>query len=130
MFGNVVTGVIVQYLIVNGADIVKCGSGPGCFTGDILVQTDKGLKPIKDIEENDRVLTHTGNYHKVLNKFCYNHHKEVIKINDIECTPTHQFYVIDKKDKELVNDDNYTQYASWISANDLDEKKHLLIKIK
>ena len=40
--------------------------------------------------------------HKVLNKFCYSHHKEIIKINNIECTPNHQFYVIDKKDKELL----------------------------
>lgn len=129
MVGNVVTGDMVQDLILNGADIVKVGIGPGCFTGDMLVQTDTGLKPIKDIEENDRVLTHTGNYHKVINKFCYNHHKEIIKINNIECTPNHQFYVIDKKDKELVNDDNYNKYAKWVSAIDLDEEKHLLLKI-
>lgn len=130
MVGNVCTGDMVQDIILAGADIVKCGIGPGCFTGDMLVQTDKGLKPIKNIEETDKVLTHTGNYHKVLNKFCYNHHKEIIKINNIECTPNHQFYVINKKDKELINDDNYKEYAKWVSAEDLDEKNHLLLKIK
>lgn len=130
MVGNVVTGDMVQDLILSGADIVKIGIGPGCFTGDMKVQTKNGLKKIKDIDETDEVLTHTGQYHKVLNKFCYNHHKEIIKINDIECTPNHQFYVIDKKDKEFINDDNYKEYAKWISAKDLDEKNHLLLKIK
>lgn len=130
MVGNVVTGDMVQDLILAGADIVKCGIGPGCFTGDMKVQTKSGLKKIKDIDETDEVLTHTGQYHKVLNKFCYNHHKNIIKINNIECTPNHQFYIIDKKDKELINDDNYKKYAKWVSAEDLDEKNHLLLKIK
>lgn len=130
MVGNVVTGDMVQDLILAGADMVKVGIGPGCFTGDMKVQTKDGLKCIKDIEENDEVLTHTGEYHKVLNKFCYNHHKKIIKINDIECTSNHQFYVIKKSDKDKVNDENYFQYAKWISAEDLDENKHLLLKIK
>ncbi len=130
MVGNVVTGDMVQDLILAGADMVKIGIGPGCFTGDMKVQTKDGLKCIKDIEENDEVLTHTGEYHKVLNKFCYNHHKKIIKINDIECTSNHQFYVIEKSDKNKINDENYFQYAKWISAEDLDENKHLLLKIK
>lgn len=130
MVGNVVTGDMVQDLILAGADMVKVGIGPGCFTGNMLIKTDKGIKPIKDIEENENVLTHTGEYHKVLNKFCYNHHKEIIKINDIECTPNHQFYVIDKKDKHLINDNNYQNYAKWVSAIDLNEKEHLLLEIK
>ena len=130
MVGNVVTGDMVQDLILAGADMVKIGIGPGCFTGDMKVQTKDGLKCIKDIEENDEVLTHTGEYHKVLNEFCYNDHKKIIKINDIECTSNHQFYVIEKSDKNKINDENYFQYAKWISAEDLDENKHLLLKIK
>ena len=108
MVGNVVTGDMVQDLILAGADMVKVGIGPGCFTGNMLIKTDKGIKPIKDIEENENVLTHTGEYHKVLNKFCYNHHKEIIKIND----------------------NNYQNYAKWVSAIDLNEKEHLLLEIK
>lgn len=129
MVGNVVTGEMVQDLILSGADIVKVGIGPGCFTGDMKISTKNGLKKIKDIEENEEVLTHTGEYHKVINKFCYNHHKEVIDINGIECTPNHQFYVINKEDKAMVNEDNYKDYAKWISAEDLNEDKHLLLKI-
>lgn len=129
MVGNVVTGDMVQDLILNGADIVKVGIGPGCFTGDMKVLTKNGLKKIKDIEENEEVLTHTGEYHKVINKFCYNHHKEILDINGIECTPNHQFYVISKLDKELVNENNYKDYAIWVSAEDLDKEKYLLLKI-
>ena len=129
MVGNVVTGDMVQDLILAGADIVKCGIGSGCFTGDMKVKTKNGLKNIKDINENDEVLTHTGEYHKVINKYCYNNHKEIISVNGIECTPTHRFLVISKDDADKITEENYLKYSKWIEAKDLDEKLFLLLEI-
>jgi GMP reductase len=83
MVGNVVTGDITQDLIINGADIVKVGIGPGCFHGDMKVKTDNGLKEIKDVSIGDKVLTHTGEYKEVVNKFEFTNHKKYIKINNI-----------------------------------------------
>lgn len=131
MVGNVVTGDIVEDLILSGADIVKVGIGSGgqCVLQNTMVKTNKGIKPIQDIQEGDEVLTHTGEYHKVLTKLCYTHHQEKISINDIECTPEHKFLVINKSDRELVSDENLMEYAYWVEACNLDEEKQFLVKI-
>ena len=133
MVGNVVTGDMVQDIILAGADIVKCGIGPGCFTGDMKIKTKNGLKCIKDINESDEVLTHTGNYRKVINKFCYTDNLEVITINDIVCTPKHLFLVADKSFKyrnikfDDTGDMSLSTKLKWVAAEDLDEDSHLLI---
>lgn len=128
MAGNVVTGDMVQDLIMAGADIVKVGIGPGCFTGDMLVLTNKGKVPIQDIKVGDYVLTHKGHYQEVTNKFVFDNHKELMKINNIKCTPNHEFYVINKKDKDLISENNLNDFAYWVSADELDKNLHLLIK--
>ena len=43
-------------------------------------------------------------------------------------TKNHEFYVIEKQYENLVNDENISHYAKWISAIDLDLNKHLLIQ--
>lgn len=131
MVGNVVTGDIVEDLILSGADIVKVGIGGGaqCVLQNTMVKTNEGIKPIQDIQEGDEVLTHTGEYHKVLTKLCYTHHREKMSINDIECTPEHKFLVINKSDRELVSDENLMEHAYWVEACNLDEEKQLLVKI-
>ena len=122
---------IVEDLILSGADIVKVGIGSGaqCVLENTMVKTNKGIKPIQDIQEGDEVLTHTGEYHKVLTKLCYTHHQEKITINDIECTPEHKFLVINKSDREFVSDENLMEYAYWVEAYNLDEEKQFLVKI-
>lgn len=129
MVGNVVTGDITEDLILSGADIIKIGIGPGCFVKDTKIQTSDGLKNIQDIKIGDKVLTHKGIYENVTNTFIHHHHKKFIKINDIECTPDHKFYVVEKKDKDLITEKNLNEYAKFIEAKDLDVTKHLLIKI-
>lgn len=42
-----------------------------CFTPDTLVETESGLKKIRDIQENEKVLTSDGNYNIV--KKCVSH---------------------------------------------------------
>jgi IMP dehydrogenase/GMP reductase len=129
MAGNVVTPEMVQELLISGAaEIVKIGIGPGCFTGDSLVLTKKGFKKILDIIIEDEVLTHRGRFKKVKALIKRKENKKIIKINGIKCTENHEFYVLDKKYVNLVNDENMHQYAEWIEAKDIN-KNYLLLKI-
>jgi Hint domain len=36
------------------------GGGRGCFTGNTLIETDNGPRPISELEPGDIVLTETG----------------------------------------------------------------------
>lgn len=125
--GNVVTADMTQELILNGADIVKVGIGPGCFTPGQKVKTEIGLKNIEDISKGEKVLTHTGVYKTVTNTFKFDDKKSIVNVNGIKATPNHEFYVLHKKHKEMVTDDNIHQYAEWIEAKDL-TKDYLLLK--
>jgi hypothetical protein len=129
--GNVVTGDITEDLILNGADVVVCGIGGGsnCILGGTKVKTIDGYKKMRDICEGDLVQTHTGEYHKVLTKLCYNYHYEKININGIECTPEHKFLVINKSDKDKITEDNLMDYAYWCDAYQLNEKEQLIAKM-
>ena len=127
--GTVVTGDIVTDLLNCGADIIRCGIGSGCFIGNMLVKTDKGLVKIRDINIGDKVLSHNGTYDEVINKFQYNNHPKIIDINGIKCTPNHKFYVAKVEDLNKITEQNYKNYCIWIEAQKLDPKKHKLIKI-
>lgn len=113
-----------------GADAIKVGVGPGCFTPESKVKTNHGLVMLKDIKEGDNVLTHKNRYKKVLQKHIYDQKDDLIQINNLNpCTPSHEFYVIDKSNKDLVNEENLNDYAYWIKAEKLNKNKHLLIKM-
>jgi len=127
--GNVVTGDMTQELILRGADIVKVGIGPGCFAPGQKVKTDKGLKNIEDIKQGEKVLTHTGSYKTVTNTFKFDDKKSIVDVNGIKATPNHEFYVLHKKYRDIVTDDNINQYAEWVEAKDL-TKDYLLLKHK
>ncbi len=129
MAGNVVTPEMTIELIRAGVDIVKVGIGSGCFAPGSLVITEVGLKPIEMIEIGEKVLSHTGKWQEVKNTFIFNDKKEIMKINDITCTPNHEFYVLNKKYKDIINDENIHQYAEWVSASNL-TKEYLLIRHK
>lgn len=127
--GTVVTGDAVQDLLMAGANCVRVGIGAGCFHGNMLVQTENGLVQIKNIKVGDRVLTHTGKYEEVVNKFIFNDHKKIIDINGIKCTPNHKFYVANISDIDKINEKNYKDFCYWVEAKDLDETKQKLLKI-
>jgi len=127
--GNVVTGEMTEELILAGADIIKVGIGPGCFAPGQKVKTDKGLKNIEDIKQGEKVLTHTGVYKTVTNTFRFDDKKSIVNVNGIKATPNHEFYVLHKKHRETVTNDNIHQYAEWIEAKDL-TKDYLLLKHK
>ena len=127
--GNVVTADMTQELILRGADIVKVGIGPGCFAPGQKVKTDKCLKNIEDIKQGEKVLTHTGSYKTVTNTFKFDDKKSIVDVNGIKATPNHKFYVLHKKYRDIVTDDNIHQYAEWVEAKDL-TKDYLLLKHK
>jgi len=127
--GNVVTADGAKDILNAGAKCVKAGIGNGCFTGQMKVLTSAGLKKIRDIEIGDRVLTHTGSFEKVVNKFTFSSHKKVMKVNGIECTPNHKFYVAKAEDVDKLTDSNYQEFCFWVEAKDLDRKVHKLVKL-
>ena len=70
--------------------------GSPCFTAETLVMTDKGMKPISEIEEGDMVLTHKSRYRKVLKtgwKMVDNIYKVTgYGFDEINTTEEHPFY--------------------------------------
>ena len=127
--GNVSSSTAVMELEIWGADAVKVGIGPGCFIPTSEVKTIEGLKSLQNILIGDSVLTHKNRYKKVIDKHIYYGEQELLKINNLPpCTETHEFYVIEKSKRELVNDENLSEFAFWVKSKDLDKNKHLLIK--
>ena len=110
----------------NFDDIIKC-LAIGCFLPYMQVNTSKGLKSIKNININDYVYTHTGKIQKVINKYEYENTKEIVNINGIYSTDNHHYYVIHKKYKNNINDNNIHNYAEWIPAIELNDN-YLLIQ--
>jgi hypothetical protein len=127
--GNVSTPQAVLDLQSWGADAIKVGIGPGCFIPTSEVKTIEGMKSLQNILIGDSILTHKNRYKKVIDKHIYYGEQELLKINNLPpCTETHEFYVIEKSKKDLVNTENISEFAFWIKAKNLDRDKHLLIK--
>ncbi len=128
MVGNIANPETYRLYCEIGVDWIRCGIGAGCFTTKSLVMTDTGLKEIIDIEIGDKVLTHKNQYKEVLHKFEFEKNEKLLRINNIECTKNHEFYVIDIEDQYIADKNNIDDYAFWISAKNLDRNKHLMIK--
>lgn len=74
-----------------------------CLHEDTLILTENGNKKISDISYNDKVLTHTGEYKKILNiieKDKYSYIKIVINGNNIICSENHKFLIY--RDDEIM----------------------------
>jgi DNA-cytosine methyltransferase len=85
--------------------------GPPCFIAGTLVLTYSGYKNIEDVELDDKLLTHTGQFQSIVNlqrkvytgdlyELDLKYHPEIIT-----CTEEHPFYIREKK-KVL---DNYSR---------------------
>jgi len=128
MVGNIANPETFINLGLAGADYVRCSIGTGCFLPGQIVKLKNANKNIENVDIGDEVLTHSYEYKKIINKFEYDIDEEIYEINDIKCTQNHEFYVIEKEYEDIVNDENVEQYAKWISAKELDIKKHFLVK--
>jgi len=131
MIGNIANPeTYLMYANGNCVDYIRVGIGNGCFIGGTKVTTKNGLKKIEEIIEGDEVLTHSGKYKPVVSTKKRNHNEDLIKINNIVCTPNHEFYVLNKKHKIMVNDDNIVDLCEWVSAKELSQtNEYLLIEI-
>ncbi len=109
-------------------------AGFPCFVADTKVITNNGVKNIQDVEFGDKLLTHTGNYHDIINKQTkvFNGHLYHIRAKyhpyPIKCTEDHPFYVR-KQIKQWNNLKRKYEYIfadpEWVTAKNLD-KTHFL----
>lgn len=126
MAGNVATHAGYVRLREAGADYIRVGIAGGCFTGDMLVNTPTGNIKISDFNIGDTVITHTGDVKRVTETMSWLVDEEIVKINGIASTKNHEYYVVDKKYKDILTDDNIHEYASWIPASELNENLLLI----
>lgn len=103
-----------------------------CFTADSLVLTDKGYKPINEIEIGDMVLTCDNTYQMVTKTFD-NGIKPILKINamavdEIKCTNNHRFYV---RTMSRVGHNQHRVFSNpyWKPACTLTKKDYLGVAI-
>lgn len=79
----------------------------GCVSGDTLITTKNGIEKIEDIKEGDLVLTHNGNFKKVLKTYKFkDDSKKMLRISgqgmaDLNITSNHEQYVFDKKERRF-----------------------------
>lgn len=146
--GNVATPEATEALIFAGADIVKVGIGPGaqcstrvktgvgvpqlsalieCFEPSTLINTNGGKKKISEIVIGDKVYTHKGHYRNVTGIFEKKISEKLISVNGNVSTKNHEYYVLNKKYRNIVNDKNIHEYAEWLPAEKL-TSDFLLIK--
>ena len=87
-----------------------------CFVAGTKVKTKEGYKNIEDIKIGDEVISHTGNFRKVIDTISHQYNgKFLVEVSGsernrvqyqrkqvdapyykIRCTPNHQFYVFEK----------------------------------
>jgi hypothetical protein len=131
MVGNIANPETYKLLSEAGADYVRVGvgNGGGCWIEGTKVLTKNGYKNIEEISTDDEVLTHTGEWKPVILTHELDYCDKLVDINGEISTKDHQYYVINKKDANLINDENYQNYAFWIEAIDLTED-YLLLEIE
>ena len=128
MTGNIANPYVYKEYAKAGVDYLRAsiGSGNVCFPAGTKIKTSKGEKNIEDIVTNDIVLTTDGEK-PVKNTFVKTTN-ELITINDeIQCTPNHKFLVINKCDKDIVNEKNINEYGFYIEAKNLTDD-YLLVQ--
>ena len=68
-----------------------------CLDENTIIMTESGEKKISDINYDDKILTHTGDYKKVRNIFkkeISKHIKFIINGNEFTCSPEHKLIIV------------------------------------
>lgn len=117
-------------------DII-CGGFP-CFIAGTKVLTNDGYKNIEEVVLKDTLMTHTGNFKKIINlqRKSYIGDLYSIKIkyhpNNIKCTSEHPFYIRVKTRKwnNKLRKYEYTfKEPEWKKAYELDNNHYFGMKI-
>ena len=110
--------------------------GSPCFTGDTLVLTKEGYKPISKIEKGDYVLDHNNCYSLVQNTLNQGE-KEIWEINamafdELRTTSNHRFYA--RKMRRVFNSkrrvyERVFEEPKWVECKDLSKEFYLGVAI-
>ena len=107
---------------------VLTNTGRGCFTGDALVHTLKGIKPLKKVEIGDYVVTEDGRFNKVLNTFSYDIGEPMIKIKHLYGTDKYYPTICTRDHKILIYRNGNRE---WIEAQNIVKGDYVCVpKIK
>ena len=98
-----------------------------CFVAGTLVLTENGYKKIEDITSEDRVITHTNTFQKVVKPMAkqyigWMNRIKAMSMDSIECTPEHPFYV---RKMERVWDNSIRQYRRQFTSPTWEEAQYL-----
>jgi len=117
-------------------DII-CGGFP-CFIAGTKILTNHGYKNIEDVELDDKLMTHTGNFKRIVNlqQKTYNNKIYSIKIKYhptyITCTEEHPFYIRQKMKtwNNTLKKYEYTfKTPEWKKAHELSSNHYFGMKI-
>ncbi|KXB02456.1 hypothetical protein AKJ44_00245 [candidate division MSBL1 archaeon SCGC-AAA261F17] len=102
-----------------------------CVPPNTSVITNFDTRPIKDIENGDRVLTHRGSFKRVTKTFNRPYSGEMVKIDvpyvteDLSLTPNHPVLVVEKKRKVVDGKNEYSfSEPFWMNAGKLLSQAH------
>ncbi|MEK6941603.1 MAG: LAGLIDADG family homing endonuclease, partial [archaeon] len=105
----------------------------GCFTEGTEIRTENGMKPIEEVQKNDNVLTHEGEFKEVYFTQVRPYSGDLYKISVygdtstlIEATQEHPFYAIKRS---LPNERNKEWKAEWTEAKNLKNSDYVAIPI-
>ena len=125
---------------INVADIpshdLLCGGFP-CFVAGTKVLTHNGYKNIEEVILTDTLMTHTGQFQKILNLQHKNYNGSLYNITakyhpSFKCTDEHPFYIREKTRKwnnELRKYENIFKNPEWKKAHELDNNHYFGMKI-
>jgi len=125
---------------IDVADIPKhnllCGGFP-CFVAGTKVLTHNGYKNIEDVVLTDTLMTHTGQFQKILNLQHKNYNGSLYNItakyhSSFKCTDEHPFYIREKTrtwNNELRKYEYIFKNPEWKKAHELDNNHYFGMKI-
>lgn len=145
--GNVVSREMTEELILNGkVDVVKCGIGPGCFSGNTRILMSNGsYKDISEIKEGEYVINKNGKSVKVLNVINKGFRETMkVRMNNwhsyTNVTPDHNYWVGDLSTScenslsssgkaKLLDKKTRTKESKykWMSLDDINKSSCLLM---
>ena len=105
---------------------------PPCFPKDTLILTSNGYKYIQDVDIDDKLYTHKGNWESINNIQIKNYNDTMYKIKcryntkEIQTTKEHPFYVknvIKSLDQCIIG---LSETPYWCTAEKLDKNKHVI----
>ena len=99
-----------------------------CFVAGTLIHTEDGFKPIEDVKNGDKVLSHDNQYHTV-EKIGHKPSDDIYRVigsmfDEVICTGEHPFYTREKYRYGHKSERRFRQ-PQWTAAQDLNRNTYL-----